>query len=291
MKIFIVIKSSLLRLPGIWRSALFVWFSSLLVISIFAFPIKSVVNYGFGRSMITEKLRDGINIEVFSDLGDTLTSLGSYFSSGFLLNAFFSGGFFGVIKTDGRKSSVSNFFKSSAKNFWAFLFISILVNILIVIFALLIIALPLFIVGKSIILSEGSLFKTGIFLFSIFLLVLIILILIADYARAWQVTKKKNQCFRAIGFGIRQTFRTFISSYALMVILLTVQLLFVWLVLKILPGWTPDTGAGIVLLFVLSQFLFFIKIILKVLRYGSVTALMELNLKAKSVKDYKQKKH
>lgn len=39
----------------------------------------------------------------------------------------------------------------------------------------------------------------------------------------------------------------------------------------------PVTGGGVVLLFILSQLLFFIKILLKGWRYGSVTMLMEIN--------------
>lgn len=39
----------------------------------------------------------------------------------------------------------------------------------------------------------------------------------------------------------------------------------------------PVTGGGVVLLFILSQLLFFIKILLKGWRYGSVTKLMEIN--------------
>jgi hypothetical protein len=110
-----------------------------------------------------------------------------------------------------------------------------------------------------------------------------IIILVADYARAWQVTNESNACFRAIGFGFSQTFRTFLSSYPLMIILLTVQLLYGWLVLSILPGLKPLTGGGVLQLFLLSQFLFFIKILLKAWRYGSVTSMMEQNSYIKEV--------
>ena len=293
MRIKIVLKSSFLRLTGIWRGALVVWFSSLLLVSLFAIPMKGVLKSGFGRSMIEDKLRDGFNVEVFSDLGDTLSSLGSYFSSGFILiiitgflmNAFFAGGFYDGMKHGAGKSSTGDFLRSSAKNFWSFLVISCVMSLMIVVLAALVIALPIVVVGKAIIMSEGSIFKTGIILTSLFLLMMVILILVSDYARAWQATRGGILCFRAIGFGFRQTFRTILISYTLMLTLLTVQILFSWLLLKILPGWTPDTGVGVGLLFVLSQLLFLIKVMLKVWRYGCIIALMEVNLDVKSVSD------
>jgi len=125
--------------------------------------------------------------------------------------------------------------------------------------------------------SEGAAFRTGIIATSIFLLFLPILLLVADYARAWQASHEKNACFKAINFGFSRTFRTFFSSYPLMVILLIVQFLYGWFVLSIVPGMKPVTGGGVVLLFILSQLLFFIKILLKGWRYGSVTKLMEIN--------------
>jgi hypothetical protein len=285
MKIFIAIKSAASRSSKSWKGVLIVWFSSLLLISMLAIPMRGALNSGFGKSMITEKLVDGINIEVFTDLGATLKSLISYFSAGFfvvmltafLLNAFFSGGLFDRLKGSSGKFSAGEFFMASAKNFWSFLVITSILCIIIIFLSLLIIALPMTIAGNSEVKTDGVLFKAGIITFSIFLLLSVIIFLVADYARAWQVTREKSTCFKAIGFGFSQTFRTFRSSYPLMIILLIVQFLFGWLVVKTLMGMSPVTGGGVFHLFLLSQFLFILKIFLKAWRYGSVTALMEEN--------------
>ena len=290
MKILHSIKSAALRTMNLWKGALIIWFLSLLLVSMLAMPIKGALNSGFGKSMITEKLADGLNFEVFADMGAAFRSIMSFFSVGlfmailvgFILNAFFTGGVFEILKESSGKFSAGEFFRASAKNFWSFLVISLIISLIILVLAFLIIGIPLSIVGQSDSSPEGALFQTGLIVLSIFFLLLTVLLLVADYARAWQVTMDRNVCFKAIGFGFSQTFKTFLSSFPLMIILLVVQLSFGWLVLKILPGMRPATGGGVFLLFLLSQILFFLKIMLKIWRYGSVTSLMETNSEEKA---------
>ena len=285
MKIFIAIKIATSRSLKSWKGLLVIWFISLLLVSMVASPIKSALNSGFGNSTITEKLVDGMNVEVYADLGETLKSLISSFRTGiiiiiligFLLNVFLTGGLFDSLKVSSGRFSTGEFFRASAKKFWSFFLILTILNLIILILVILIIVLPLALVINTEVPSEGAVFKTGIIVVSIFLLFLTILFLVADYARAWQVSNERNRPFKALGFGFSQTFRTFISSYPLMIILLLLQLLYGWLILTILPDMNPGAGGGVFLLFLFSQFLFFIKIFLKALRYGSVTSLMEIN--------------
>jgi hypothetical protein len=105
--------------------------------------------------------------------------------------------------------------------------------------------------------------------------ILPILLLVSDYARVWQVRSSDSAGFKAIGIGFKQTFKYFISSYPVMFINMTIQLLFSWFMMKFVLGMGPQEGGGIFLLFVLTQFLFIIKILLRVWRYGSVTSMFE----------------
>ena len=114
-------------------------------------------------------------------------------------------------------------------------------------------------VAQPEVLSEGAVFKTGIITTFFFLMVLAFLSLVADYARAWQVSHDKNACFRALGFGFSKTFKTLFSSYPLMLILLSVQLLYGWFVLSVLGGIEPASEGGIILLFLFSAVTFLYK--------------------------------
>lgn len=256
-----------------------------MLVSLLAIPMKGMLKSGLGNSMITEKLADGINFEVFADLGPVFTSLISSFSTGilivlltgFILNSFLTGGLFSRLKGSSGKFSAEEFLLASAKYFWSFLVISIIISVIVIIVLILTVILPVSMARQADPSKDGDVFRTLIIGISIFFLFLTILLLAADYARAWQVSKEKNECFKAIGFGFSQTFRTFLSSYPLMIVVMIIQFLYGWLVLKILPGMKPVTGSGVVLLFILSQFLFFIRLLFKTWRYGSVTSLMEQN--------------
>jgi hypothetical protein len=283
MKIFESVKVGILSSARSWKGILIVWFYSLVIVSLLVLPMKGALRTGLGSSMITEMLKKGINVEVFADLGAWFRSLISYFASGFVIilfagcvvNAFLTGGLFNSLKRSSGTFSTAEFFRASAKNFWPFLVISMTICLIVLVLSILIIVIPVSLVSNADTTTDGAAFKTGIIAASVFLLILIILLLTADYARAWQVAHNRSSGFKALGFGFSRTFRTFSSSYLLMIILLVIQLLYGWLVLSILPEIEPDSEGGIILLFLLSQLMFIIKIFLKVWRYGSVTGMKD----------------
>lgn len=285
MKISASINTGFGRSLKAWRGILVIWLVSLLQVSLVAIPMKGALIAGFGNSMITEKLAKGINIEVFADLGTNFRSLVSYFSggllmvwiAGILINSFLYGGLFNCLKASQASYSVAEFFRTSVKFFRPFLIISILFTLIIICSVILIIVIPLAIVSQSEVLPEAAVLITGVIVFSIFLLLVPLILLVADYSRAWLVSEERNSAIKALRFGLRHTFRTFFQSYGLMMVLTIIHVIYGAFVLHILVGFKPVTGVGIILLFLLSQLLFFIKIMLKAVRYGSVTRMMELD--------------
>jgi hypothetical protein len=285
MKLLSSLKTGILRSARSWKGVLIVWIVSLVMVSMIALPMKASFKNDLGGSMITEKLKAGINLDVFADLGSDFTNLSSYFSkgliilmvAGFLINSFFSGGLFSSLKARQTRFSTNDFFRASSNYFWSFLVISFSMSLLIIISGFLIVVAPVCVMSQGRVISDYIVFGSGVILTSVFIFVLIVILLATDYARAWQVIQTKNVCFKAIWFGFSQSFRTFYSSYPLMLILVIIQTIYMWPVLTIISGLKPATFGGIVLLFLLSQLLFVIRILLKTWRYGSVTRMMELN--------------
>jgi len=285
MKMLKAIRSGALRSVKAYKGVIVIWFFYMILVSMLTIQTKGALKTGFGKSMITELLQDGINIEVFSDLDTRLESLFSSFSSGLLLvvfmsilmNAFLSGGLFNSLKGSTVNFTVSEFFRSSARYFWSFLGVTLLISGMLIFLGIFIIGLPFGIAFGG---DFGPGASTFILMFIgviIYFITVIILLLVADYSRAWLVAKEKSSCFKALGYGFSTTFRFFLSSFPMMLLLMIVIILFTWVTLRLVSLWNPGTGAGALLLFIVSQLLFFGKLFLKAWRYGSVTALMDKN--------------
>lgn len=290
MKLFNSLKSGFSRSLKSWKGVLIVWLILFILVSVFMYPLRSSLGSAFGKSMIIEKLAGGFDIEAFADLGSTLKSLLSFFTAGFLfvyltaffINAFLTAGLFGSVKKEHGKFSSQEFFRTSSKNFWSFLIISLIITVIINFTSGIIIGVPTMILRLSDPVSDKSIFTVVIAAIVVFLLILPIFLLVADYARAWKAAHENDSCFRAIGFGFSITFSKFWSSYIMMVLLIFAQLVLGILILLFLPAWKPVMGGGVILLLIVSQLMLYIRLLLKTWRYASVTSLMENSAKTNS---------
>jgi len=287
MRILNSLRAGIFRALRSWKGVLIVWFLMFILVSAFMYPLRSSADSAFGTSMITEKLSDGFDIEIFAGLGPVFKSLVSFFISGilivylsgFLLNSFLAGGLFNIVREDEIKFSGKEFFRAGAANFWPFLIISLIVTIVIILLGLILIGIPSHIAGASDNLSEKGAFNLVISGAVVFLVIIPLPVLVADYARAWKTVNGNSSCFRAIGFGFSYTFRNFLSSFFTMVPLMLAQIILGLFILKISPGWRPVTGSGLFLLLIFSQLILCFRILLKVWRYASITYLFEGSLK------------
>lgn len=285
MKIFKALGSGCHRSLKVWKGILIFWFISLSLVSLVALPMKGIMKTGLGQSAITGKLLKGIDVEVLSDLGGVYKSLTHSFSAGLLLllllwlliNAFLTGGLFNSLKSNDEKFSAGEFFRASARNFLPFVVITLIISAILILLALLLIVIPMGGVASPDNPNESVPWLILIISVSFYILISQVFVLVADYARAWQVKNEKPACFRALGFGFSRSFRRFLSSFPMMLIIWLVQTMFVVLVFKIIGNWKPASGFGVFGLFLLSQVLLYIRFLLKAWRYGSVTSLKELN--------------
>lgn len=285
MKIFSALRSGINRISGIWKGVAAIWFISFLLAVFVSGPAKSIIKSSIGESMIVERLATHLDMEVFQDPGMHLNNLMSVVVRGFLflipisilMNSFFAGGLFSALKGSAGRFSTTSFWKSSAEYFWPFLLISFIMSLIFIVLCLIVIGIPVAIAASSGNMSDVSVTRTVFISATIMILIATIPLLVTDYARAWLVSGDDKAPFRAIGFGFGQTFRKFGSSWVLMIILLTIQLLYIWLTMRFITRMSASTQGGIILLFIVSQVLFFGRLLLKTIRFASVTSLMEMN--------------
>lgn len=285
MKILTHFKSGAVRSLKAWKGVLVIWLMTLFLISLLALPMKSGLKSLVGSSMITELLTDTLNVDVITDFKEGLVSLLPALTSGFLLvfflgllmNAFLTGGMFTILSSKNNKQSVSHFFGGGASIFWSVLIITLITSLIILFTGSIIGGIPVMIVsGFGSETPEPGAMGKAIHIIIVFMALLLpILILVADYARAWQASHDEKKPFKAIGFGFSTTFRTFLISYPLMLVLMLIQFGYGAFVMSKLLLFKPASGGGVFLLFLLSQLLFIIRLLLRAWRYGCVTSVME----------------
>ncbi|MBP7037978.1 MAG: hypothetical protein KBB30_03635 [Bacteroidales bacterium] len=280
MKIFSSLRKGFELVCRARTGVLITWFLFFLLTLSLVYPLRSALNSAFGGSMITERLAEGLDIEVFADLGTTGMGILSSFTGGliftflvaFLLNAFVSAGLFGIMRKDTGGFSAREFFRVAAGNFLPYLLILFVLTIAYSFFLILLLLVPL---GASV---SGNAESSGaIQLASALLLALLtpVFLLLADYSRAWKAGSDNVSAFEAIGYGLSTTFGKLGRSYLLMVLLILVQILLLYAVVLIMPAWRPATGGAVFLMLVVSQLLVILRLFLKAWRYASVTAMME----------------
>jgi hypothetical protein len=283
MKLFNHIESGFYRALKGWKGVLLSWVNYFLLISAISIPLKGSLSAAFGRSMITENLSAGLDIEIFTDLDTTFKSIISSLSlgiifiliTGFIINAFLTGGLFNCVRKPTSSFSASVFFQNCASRFWSFLLICLSITITFIITIAFLIIISSIIIQSSETISELAILIIGLVATTIFLVILPIFLLSADYGRAWISSNGKGSFMKAIGMGFRFTFKRFWTSYFLMVFMIIIQGLLVFLALEIIPAWHPSTAMAMLALFIVSQFAFFVRLLFRTWRYGGVTSLIE----------------
>ena len=283
MIVFSSLKTGFLRSLQSWKGVLIIWFVMFILVSVFMYPFRSSLGSAFGASMITEKLEAGFDIEAFADLGSILKNLASFLTAGFIIvyltgfiiNAFLTGGLFHSLRKDSGKFSFQEFFRGCSANFWSFIVISLIITLIINFLSAIVLLIPLVIISSSETISEKNAFAIVILAVAFILIIIPVFLLVADYARAGKAANPNLSCFAALGFGFSQTFGKLKSSYILMLLLILAQITLGAVILLILPEWRPVTGPGVFFLLIISQLMFFIRLLLKTWRYASVTSLME----------------
>ncbi len=266
------------------KALVIMWFITFAMLAVFAFPLRSFIIAALGNTTSTSLLNEGFSISYFMDLGQAFEPMMSAITGGilivmlvfFLLYVFMNGGLFDSLLTNSYAYKPGDFFRSSARFFLSYMIITLLIMLMILAVVFLVAAVPLIIQGAGSGGSEEATWKLVGILRIVVILILPVFLLVADYARVWLAANDHRKVFKALAYGFRATFRSFLSSYFFMLIMLIVQGLYAMLVAKILSDYSPQTGEGLFVLFLLTQLLFLFKLYLRAVRYGGVAELYQI---------------
>ncbi len=266
------------------KALLIMWFLTFSMLAVFAFPLRSFIITALGNTTSTSLLNEGFNISYFMDLGPAFEPMMSAITGGiliviiifFLLYVFMNGGLFDSLLSNSYAYKPGDFFRSSARFFLSYIIITLLTMLMILAVVFLVVAVPLIIQRAGTGGSEEATWKLAGILRIVVILVLPVFLLVADYSRVWLAANDHRKVFKALAYGFRATFRSFLSSYFFMLIMVIVQGFYAIMVAKILADYTPQTGEGLFVLLILSQLLLLFKLYLRAVRYGGVAALYQI---------------
>lgn len=257
-----------------------IWLITLLTVLLVAVPLKSALKSIFGDSLSVERLKDGFDIGLTGDMGEAFRQLmasavngGLLLAlAGFLLYTFFAGGLFARFTTAYGDLKLSAFMKASAHNFVPFLKIALLICSIIAVFTMLIIGIP---AGVNVALAQksGPVPKLMILPCIVWALALPIWLFVADYSRRWIAATGSRKVFRALGEGFRALKKRFWASYATVLVILLLNVVFVSGAMWFTAWSMPDKGVMIFLFFLATQVLFLFRLFLKAWRYATVSHL------------------
>jgi len=283
MKLIKAITSGTRRTVRASRQILIMWFISIITISILIVPFRQFIISYQGSSLSPELISGGFDFSFWLDMVPNLSHALASFSFGmiilvlitFLLNIFLSGGLFDNLKADSCGYMPRDFFSASARLFFPYLGVNLIVILIILASGFLLIGVPIIAMNASGV-EEVSRLKIMNIMRYLLIFILLIYLLVVDYARAWLAASDRRNVFKAVGYGFKATFSSFVNSYIFMVFAIALQLAFNLGAVKIMGYMEPQEGSGLFLLFIVSQALIISRIYLRAYRYAGVTSLYTL---------------
>jgi hypothetical protein len=265
------------------RSIVLLWIISLAGSLLIVAPLERNIGRLLDGSMASELLYDGFNIDVFADIMHSVMPALASFSISFILvtviiflaNTFVTAGLFRILAGSWKKPyKWKTFLMGADRGFLGFLFVAIIAGVSIILLLLILVGIPL-----TIALAAGASYTIFVIigLVAAFLLILSlpVVFLTADYARAMLTADKYLGPWKAIIKGFRKVRKRFWRAWLAMIFILLLSLLTGFIAWKFTLQSKAATGGGLLVLLLVSQLFIFIKIWIKVFRYGTVTAMRE----------------
>lgn len=246
---------------------------------IIAIPFSSTIQKEAGSSMAFSALLKDFDYTVYRDfMNHSAMAIQPYISTAIwmgifylLFTIFFEGGILKVLKRKEDKFTLRFFWEASAKYFSRFFRLAIymiITQVVIAVILFIILSLILSSVYKSVP-NESYIFYTALIGVIIYLLIFIFLLVVTDYAKIMMVENDEYRPFRTILRSFVFTFKHFLSTYFLYLLLLIVPIVLFVIYFKIESIIGMTSGWGILIVFIIQQLLVWCRIFTKIWILGS----------------------
>ena len=273
MKIINAYFKGLKRTLSSFKMITVIYFITLVLAMMIAFPFRSALKNVVGHSLLPEKLLHDFNFTIYKDLmhnyGDSIIPfIQVIFWVGVVylfFTIFFSGGILNIFHYEKNRFSMQAFFEGAGKFFLRFFRLIVFTFLLNIIFAV-VIYFPLSIILSSYFetVPEKSIFFIALFGIAIHLLLIIFSLIISDYAKIKIVVEDTNKVFKTFWRSIKFTFKHLVGTYLLYLLLLLFPIVIVLTYYFIEKPINMDSAKIILTMFFIQQIFIWLRIFSKV---------------------------
>lgn len=261
------------------KMALVVYLLNLLLAIPLALAFRSALAAGFGVSLASEQLLQGLDFTAFQDfmrangerLLTVINQVLTFLILSMLLQTFLAGGILSVLQDHERKFVAASFFKGCGTYFFRFFRLFLIFGIILVLVSLIVAGILMAVVGAmgEASTSEVTDFWVRIAAIALFCVPIILVLMAADYAKIHIVLHDERSAFRACGKGFGFVFRKFFAAFGLelLLLLIPVIVMVLYVLADLAIGMT--TGLTILLMFFIQQLVMAIRAWIRIFFFAS----------------------
>jgi hypothetical protein len=245
-------------------------------------PLQKGLGQVIGNSMTTELLYEGFELEFVGELIDALVPvlISKFWLVSiavilvYLAGVFVTAGIFRVVYSIRRPFRKGLFFMGADRGFTGYLLISLLTGLLVLLISLVLFILPLII---AMAMGAAMPLLKSIALSGVLLVILLLPFLMAagDYARVNLVADKWEYPLNALKNGFVFVKSNTVQVYLILIPFLVLSLVTSWLAYMAVTSGSNSSSLSLLLLLIAFPLLLFLKSLVNVLRYSTMTALYE----------------
>ena len=263
MNILQAFSSGFRRAMSEWKIIFLLYAANLLVAIPLAMALRATLASGFGQSMDSSSLMQGLNFSVLYDflnqhrdgLGTILQEITWTMLAFMLINTLLAGGILTVVRDRRDKFSASAFFGGCGTYFMRFLRLFFIFGLLLLVILMVLNGLYSTILKAITDTADSELTEFWARLVYLILLMIpaMIIIMIADYAKIMVVTHDEHSMLKTAWRSTKLVFRYFFRTFGLELLMFLVPV-----VLMVVYGWLDLTigmtsGFTILVMFIVQQ--------------------------------------